>query len=39
MGFWLGDYDGKELPVLGFAGFLDLLHIEEGIQLILDSLG
>lgn len=39
MGFWLGDYDGKELPLLGLAGFLDLLRIEEGIQLILYLLG
>ena len=33
--FRLGDYDREELTVLGLAGFLDLLGIEEGIQLVL----
>ncbi len=36
--FRLGDYDGKEFPVLGVAGLLDRLIVEEGVQLILDGL-
>jgi len=34
----LSDYDGKELPVLSVADLPDRLLINEGIQLVLDSL-
>jgi len=37
-GFRLDDYDGEEFPILGIAGLLNLLIVEEGIQLILDGL-
>ena len=33
--FWLGNYDGEELPVLGVAGLLNLLIVKEGVQFIL----
>jgi len=38
MGFWLGNDDGEQLPVLGIAGLLDCLIVEKGVQLVLDVL-